>query len=185
MPGVEPYLAAEIEAVDAAGVTVARAWLTTALELAGRGSDPVRSPIASLHPSTPQRAFPDTVSKTPTTVHRAGPILCGFTCFPELPKTHRTRHVILSPQRPTWAKKANRCKEGQLISRTTKPKGATGGLRVSLHPLGVMSQRAAQGSLRAAIWAGCPSGILGGGVAEAKWVEGSDGKEEREGKVRV
>lgn len=31
----------------------------------------------------------------------------------------------------------------------------------------------------------CPSGILGGGVAEAKWVEGSGGKEEKEGKVRV
>lgn len=131
MPGVEPCLAAKIEALDGAEVTVARAWLTTAGKLAGWGSDPVQSATALPHPSTLQRAFPDTVFKTPTTVHGAGPILGGFTRSPELPRTHRTRYVILSPQRPTRAKKANRCKEGQLISRTTKPKGATGGLRVS------------------------------------------------------
>ena len=126
MPGVEPCLAAKIEALDGAGVTVARAWLTTAGELAGQGSDPVQSPRALPHPSTLQRAFPAIVFKTPTTVHGAGPIFSGLTRSPELPRTHRTRYVILSPQRPTQTKKANRCKEGQLISRTTKPKGATG-----------------------------------------------------------
>lgn len=120
-------------------------------------------------------------SQSPVTVLRD-----SFTCSSEFPGTHRTSLVTLSPQRLIDAKNANRCKEEQLISRTTRPKGNTGALRVSPRPLGLTSQPLTpQGCLRAEIWAGLPQGFA---VEEwprlSGWVE-VVGRTKGEGKLSV
>lgn len=141
----------------------------------------MQSPTASLHPSTRQRALSLTLSMTLQQTTGAGQSCTALHAPLSFQELTEPATSYCPPQRPTQSKNANRCKEGQLISRTTKPKGATGGLKSLFTLLGVVSQREPGAPSELLSGMAAPQGFLVEGwprlVYGTKWQEGGKGRE--------